>query len=150
MKGKRRRTSRQKGFHYERQLARKLWSLGFAVVRGPGSGGGSKEIVQPDLVAIKNNFIAAIEIKVRWSLGTIYVPKDKISRLSEFARRASGRAFIAIKIIDHIDWKFIPVEKLETTANGNYKIKMESLREALTLNGLLSLADGASTLEEYV
>jgi len=144
------RTSRQKGFYYERSLARKLWSKGLAVIRGPGSGGGSRDIVQPDLVAVKNGKIFVFEIKVRWKRNTIYINKEKVKRLKEFAKRAGGEPFIAVKIIDHIDWKFIPVDQLEKTGKGNYKLSMESLREALTLSNLLGLIDNSRKITDYV
>ncbi|MCE4614781.1 MAG: Holliday junction resolvase [Desulfurococcales archaeon] len=145
-----RRTSRQKGFYYERSLARKLWSKGFAVIRGPGSGGGSRDIIQPDLVAIKNGKILVFEIKVRWKRTTIYLDREKVERLKEFARRSGGEAFIAIKIIDNIDWKFIPIECLEKTGKGNYKVSIGSLGEALTFNNLLGLIDKSRKITEYV
>ncbi|MEB3756802.1 MAG: Holliday junction resolvase [Desulfurococcales archaeon] len=144
------RTSRQKGFYYERSLARKLWSKGFAVIRGPGSGGGSKDIIQPDLVAVKDGKIFVFEIKVRWKRNAIYIGKEKVERLKEFAKRAGGEPFIAVKIIDHVDWKFIPVDRLEKTGKGNYKVSMEFLGEALTLSNLLGLVDNSRKITEYV
>ncbi|MCE4606055.1 MAG: Holliday junction resolvase [Desulfurococcales archaeon] len=144
------RTSRQKGFYYERSLARKLWSKGFAVIRGPGSGGGSKDIVQPDLVAVKKGKIFIFEIKVRWKRNAIYIDKEKVDRLKEFAKRSGGEPFIAVKVIDYIDWKFIPVDQLKKTGKGNYKVSMESLGEALTFSGLLGLVDNSRKIMDYV
>jgi Holliday junction resolvase len=73
-----------------------------------------------------------------------------VERLKEFARRAGGKPFIAIKIVDHVDWKFIPVDQLQTTSKGNYKITMDSLGDALTFNSLLGLADESRKITEYV
>ncbi|MCE4617094.1 MAG: Holliday junction resolvase [Desulfurococcales archaeon] len=147
---KAKRSARSKGFHYERVLARKLWSKGFAVVRGPGSGGGSSEIVQPDLIALKNGHIFAFEIKVRWKRTTIYLEKEKIERLKEFARRAKGRAFIAVKIVDKTDWRFLPVETIENTKKGNYKITPVNMLKGLTIDELNTLTQPVKKLDEYM
>ena len=150
MRQKRKRNARSKGFHYERVLARKLWSKGFAVVRGPGSGGGSSEIVQPDLIALKNGFIFAFEIKVRWKRTTIYLEREKVERLKEFARRANGKAFIAVKIVDSIDWRFVPVEKMEVTKKGNYKITPENMLRGLTIDELNMITQPVKSLDNYM
>ena len=144
------RTSRQKGFYYERSLARKLWAKGFAVVRGPGSGGGAKEIVQPDLVAIRNGRIFVFEIKVRWKRSVIYLDRVKVERLKEFAKRAGGVAFIAVKIVDRTDWKFIPVETLEETRGGNFRVDLDSPPITLSLENIVGMSDSVKSITEYM
>ncbi|MEB3758056.1 MAG: Holliday junction resolvase [Desulfurococcales archaeon] len=144
------RTSRQKGFYYERSLARKLWAKGFAVVRGPGSGGGAKEIVQPDLVAIRNGRIFVFEIKVRWKRTVIYLDRVKVERLKEFAKRAGGMAFIAVKIVDRTDWKFIPVETLEETRGGNFRVDLDSSPNVLSLENIVGMSDSVKNITEYM
>lgn len=144
------RTSRQKGFYYERSLARKLWAKGFAVVRGPGSGGGAKEIVQPDLVAIRNGRIFVFEIKVRWKRTVIYLDRVKVERLKEFAKRAGGMAFIAVKIVDRTDWKFIPVETLEETRGGNFRVDLDSSPNVLSLENIVGMSDSVKNITEYI
>ena len=57
----------------------------------------------------------------------------------EFSRRASAKAFIAIKFIGHSDWRFIPIDKLEETSGGNFKITLDAFNDGLTLNDLLKL-----------
>ena len=144
------RTSRQKGFYYERSLARKLWAKGFAVVRGPGSGGGAKEIVQPDLVAIRNGRIFVFEIKVRWKRTVIYLDRVKVERLKEFAKRAGGMAFIAVKIVDRTDWKFISVETLEETRGGNFRVDLDSSPNVLSLENIVGMSDSVKNITEYM
>ncbi len=144
------RTSRQKGFYYERSLARKLWAKGFAVIRGPGSGGGAKEIVQPDLVAIRNGRIFVFEIKVRWKRSVIYLDRAKVERLKEFAKRAGGMAFIAVKIVDRTDWKFIPVEMLEETRGGNFRVDLDSSSNILSLENIVGMSDSVKSITEYM
>ncbi len=144
------RTSRQKGFYYERSLARKLWTKGFAVVRGPGSGGGAKEIVQPDLVAIRNGRIFVFEIKVRWKRSVIYLDRTKVERLKEFAKRAGGMAFIAVKIIDRTDWRFIPVEMLEETRGGNFRVDLDSSSNVLSLENIVGMSDSVKSITDYM
>ncbi len=144
------RTSRQKGFYYERSLARKLWAKGFAVVRGPGSGGGAKDIVQPDLVAIRNGRIFVFEIKVRWKRSVIYLDRAKVERLKEFAKRAGGMAFIAVKIVDRTDWKFIPVETLEETRGGNFRVNLDSSSNVLSLENIVGMSDSVKSITEYM
>ncbi len=144
------RTSRQKGFYYERSLARKLWAKGFAVVRGPGSGGGAKEIVQPDLVAIRNGRIFVFEIKVRWKRSVIYLDRAKVERLKEFAKRAGGMAFIAVKIVDRTDWRFIPVEMLEETRGGNFRVNLDSPSNVLSLENIVGMSDSVKSITDYM
>ena len=149
--GKRRkRSARSKGFHYERVLARKLWSKGFAVIRGPASGGGSSEIIQPDLVALKRGHIFVFEIKVRWKRGTIYIEREKIERLKEFAERAKGKAYVAVKIVENIDWRFLPIEALEETKKGNYRVTPEKMLRGLTIDELNVSIEPIKRLEEYM
>ncbi len=132
---------RRRGFSYERALVKKLWKHGFAAIRGPASGAKAREIVQPDVVAMKNGVILVFEVKsVKKSYAKLYINKSQVERLKEFASRASSYAFIAIKIRETKDWIFIPLDKLECTDKGNYKVDLTTT-PYLNFNSIVRLAD---------
>ncbi len=131
--------TRRKGFQYERELVRLLWKKGFACMRAPASGSKVKRAIYPDVIALKNGVILVFEVKVRSKPEPIYVEKDKIDKLKEFCYRAGGRGFIAIKYIGLTDWRFIPVEILELTPSGNYRITRELVENGFSINDLVKL-----------
>ncbi|MEM0326303.1 MAG: Holliday junction resolvase, partial [Desulfurococcaceae archaeon] len=45
-------STRRRGFFHERDLVRRLWEHGFAVIRAPASGSRVKHVVYPDIVAL--------------------------------------------------------------------------------------------------
>lgn len=140
----------KKAFERERDLARKFWKLGFAVVRGPASGAKVKRLVYPDLIAIKNGKIYVFEIKTREKEENIYLEKYQVEKLKEFTRRSGGRAFIAVKIINKTDWIFIPLEMLEEIESGRYKIDRKIFSEGLKIEDLYREASGDKALTEYL
>ena len=97
-----------KGAGYERELANMLWNMGLAVMRAPASGGGVKRRVAPDLVAIYRGMVFIFEVKYRARPTTLTLDCLKISRLLEFARRAGGEVYVAVKFARR-PWKIIPV-----------------------------------------
>ncbi len=144
-------SKRKLGFARERDLARLFWKKGFACIRGPASGAKAKRVVYPDIVAMKNGKIFVIEVKTREKRETIYVEKTKVERLIEFSKRAGGSAFLAVKYMDGSGWKFIPVEKLETTSAGNYRLTPEIVaKEGLSLNDLISIASNTLSLDRFL
>ncbi|NPB01243.1 MAG: Holliday junction resolvase [Crenarchaeota archaeon] len=113
-----------KGFRVERELANKLWSLGFAVMRGAASGAGARKRFVPDLVAMKNGKIIVLELKYRSKENdTIRIEFSRISRLAEFAKRAGGRAYIAVKYGKE-SWRFIPLEDMEKLEKDSTGVKI--------------------------
>ncbi len=142
---------RRLGFSRERDLARLFWKKGFACIRGPASGAKAKKVVYPDLVAMKNGKIFVIEVKTREKRETIYVEKSKIERLLEFSKRAGGLALVAIKYMGGSGWRFIPIEKLEITPAGNYRISPETVvKKGLTLSDLISIALNTLSLDRFL
>ncbi|MGC9210377.1 MAG: Holliday junction resolvase Hjc [Acidilobus sp.] len=111
------RNPKAKGTRAENELANMLWEEGFAVVRGPSSGGGSRKRFQPDLVAIKDGVVVAIEVKARSEEGPVYIEAEQVVGLSEFARRAGGKAFIAFRLRGG-EWRFHPIDGLEPTGSS--------------------------------
>ncbi|HIQ10557.1 MAG TPA: Holliday junction resolvase [Pyrodictium sp.] len=126
-----------RGFEAERDLARRLWQKGFAVIRAPASGAKAKHYVYPDLVAIWRGKILVFEVKRRTKLTTLYIDAKQVEKLREFCRRAGGEAFIAIKIVDEKKWYFVPLTELEQIETGKYRISAEKIRSALTLEELV-------------
>ncbi len=100
---------RRKGFQAERELVKKLWRYGFAVLRGPASGSGARTIFYPDLLAIYKGRIFVIEVKYRSTDKDIYIDKEKINKLKDFAQRAHAEILIAVKIKNK-GWFVVPLE----------------------------------------
>jgi len=110
------------GTRLENELANLLWSLGYAVVRGPSSGAGVRHRYQPDLVAVKQRVVLVIEVKKGRVGVTLYIPRHQVDGITEFARRAGGHAYIAVRL-PRAGWRMHPVEDLEETRGGNMKIE---------------------------
>ncbi len=141
---------RRKGFSRERELARLLWKHGFAVLRAPASGAKTRRIIYPDLVALKNGVILVFEVKTRENPSTIYIKREQMNRLKEFVYRSGGQGFIAVKIMDGRGWRFIPLDMVEETPGGNYKISLDTLEQGLKINNIISLADKNKQITEYI
>ncbi|MGC9137092.1 Holliday junction resolvase Hjc [Caldivirga sp.] len=99
----------RRGVNYERELANWLWSLGFAVIRAPASGGGVRRRFAPDLVAMFRGKVIILEVKYRAKPTPISIQCDKVNRLLEFASRAGGEAYVVIKYARE-PWRIIPVK----------------------------------------
>ncbi|MCC6034012.1 MAG: Holliday junction resolvase [Desulfurococcaceae archaeon] len=140
---------RVRGFSHERELARRLWSHGLAVMRAPASGSKVKRLVYPDIVAIYKGRVLVFEVKTTSSLRDIYIPRRQVEKLVEFTRRAGGEAYIAVKITGTGEWLFVNIDKLLKTSSGNYKLPRNMLGEALKLAALVSLVKGVKDLFEF-
>ena len=102
------------GKRYELELARKLYKLGFAVIRAPASGRKAKRIPYPDIVAIKKRNILVISVKYRSTLGTIYISEDELRKMINFANRSDGIMIVAVKVKELGDWRVV---QLSNTCN---------------------------------
>ncbi|NPA04487.1 MAG: Holliday junction resolvase [Crenarchaeota archaeon] len=122
-------TRKRRGIEAEHDLAKKLWRHGFAVIRGPASGAKAKHVIYPDIVAIRKGRVLVFEVKRRTTQTTIYISREQVVKLREFAERAGGKAYIAVKTGNPGSWTFIRIEDLLETRNGNYKVTEELLRE---------------------
>jgi Holliday junction resolvase len=141
-------SARRKGTQAEVELARMLWERGFAVVRGPSSGGGVRRRFQPDLVAMLGGRIFVFEVKtVRSSNTPLYIESHKIIALEEFTRRAGGQAFIAVRIRGG-EWRFHTLDRLQVTRGGNFRLDRPG--SGLRLRDLEHLAKGGTTLTDYL
>ncbi len=131
---------RAKGFRVERELANRFWELGFAVMRGAASGAGARKRFVPDLVVMRARKVIILEIKYRSKENEhIKIENSRIRNLIEFANRAGGKAYIAVKYGKN-PWRFIPLddlEKLEKDSTG-IKIKKDNVDKiGLTLRQLI-------------
>jgi len=138
------------GVQHERDLALRLWKLGFAVIRGPASGAKAKRILYPDLVAIRSGSVYIFEVKTRVREEPIYIEKSQVEKLVEFARRSGGKAFIAVKIVGSSGWKLVPIDMLRPTRGGNYRIDEDIFTKALTLKDIHAEVLGTRRLDEYI
>lgn len=111
--------------------------MGFAAIRGPASGAKVKRSVYPDVVAIRNGLVLVFEVKYRKKIETVYLPRNQVEKLLEFARRAGGIALIAIKISELHEWRVIPVEKLEPI-DDKFRIPRSVIEESPRLNDYIS------------
>ncbi len=140
---------RSRGYRAERNLVIRLWRLGFAVLRAPASGAKIKRADYPDIVAIKNGKIAVFEVKSRKELSTIYIKEEQLRKLKTFTQRAGGRAYIAVKI-PRIEWKFIPIEELERTPKGRYRVHRDTIAKSPGLEKVLADLGLLKTLKDYI
>ncbi|MCG2862802.1 MAG: Holliday junction resolvase [Vulcanisaeta sp.] len=134
-------TPKRKGSTYERALANKLWSMGLAVLRGCSSGGGVRKRFVPDIVAIGPGFVLVFEVKYRSERKPVRIEEEKVSKLLEFAKRAGGDAYVAIKFKGD-DWRFIPI-----TEKASIVVKPDDLDGAYTLEQLISKYVSRSLLD---
>lgn len=141
-------SAKRKGTKAEVELAKLLWQRGFAVIRGPSSGGGVRARFQPDLVALKDGLILVVEVKTaRNGEDAVYIESHKILAMEEFARRAGGKAFVAVRIRGG-EWRFHPLEELEVTRGGNFKVP--KALGGLRLRDLEVLAKRGPRLTDYL
>ncbi|MFP3230284.1 MAG: Holliday junction resolvase Hjc [Caldisphaera sp.] len=106
-----------KATRLENELANLFWENGYAVVRGPSSGGGVSKRYQPDLVAIKDGKILVIEVKSKRNDSPLYIDSSQILNLMEFSKRASGIPIIAFKSARK-EWRFHFIDNLESKGNS--------------------------------
>ncbi|MEM1645785.1 MAG: Holliday junction resolvase Hjc [Ignisphaera sp.] len=140
---------KSKGANAERELVVKLWKLGFAVLRGPASGSKIKKGIYPDIVAIKNRHIFVFEVKKRTKLSHVYISKDQIEKIKEFARRAGGEPLVAVKISELQAWRAIPLTHIREVSPSKVRIDKEIIEQAddllVYLNNKIN-----TTLDSYI
>jgi len=140
---------RRRGFAHERDLARRLWERGFAVMRAPASGSKAKRLLYPDVVAIYRGRVVAFEVKTIKEPRSIYIDGEQVDKLIEFTKRSSGEAYIAVKVVGSGEWVFIPVDKLEKTSSGRFKVGKDLLSSGLKLEALVSIIKGVKKLSDF-
>jgi Holliday junction resolvase len=116
---------KKRGVQAERELVKKLWRMGFAVIRGPASGSRIKKAIYPDIVAIKNSKVFVLEVKKRKELRSCYLDSNQLLKIAEFAKRAGGEALVAIKIDSLRVWKVLEVSKIVPQGAIPKRIKVD-------------------------
>ncbi|AFL66764.1 Holliday junction resolvase Hjc [Desulfurococcus amylolyticus] len=142
-------SNRSRGFSHERDLVRRLWDQGFAVIRAPASGSRARHVKYPDIVAIYHGKIVAMEVKTIKEERTIYVRWEQVEKLQEFSRRAGATPFIAVKFVGSGEWFLIPLEKLALSEGGAFKIPVETVKNSLRLKALISMIKGDKSILDY-
>jgi len=132
---------KRKGSSHERSLANRFWESGFAVLRGCSSGGGVRRRFVPDIVALMGGRVIVIEAKYRSRAGYVHVEGEKVRRLLEFARRAGGEAYVAVKF-GRDEWRLIPV-----TSDNELILKPQDLHDALSLEQFMNRFKSRSLLD---
>jgi Holliday junction resolvase len=127
------------GKRYELELARKLYKMGFAVIRAPASGKRTKRISYPDIVAIKNGKILVISVKYRSKLSTVYIEEDELRKMIDFASRSGGIVAVVIKVKELGDWRVVTLTNTSTSINntGKVTITVDMIRNAKRLKDWL-------------
>jgi Holliday junction resolvase len=133
---------RRKGFEHERELARRLFREGFAVIRAPASGAKVFRLIYPDVVAIYKNKVLIFEVKAYSSLRVVYIDARRYEQLMAFAERAGGEAFLAFKLIGTGEWRLVPFSKLEKTKSGVYRCGIGQLEIAEKLEDVIARVKG--------
>lgn len=133
-------SAKRKGSAKERELANVLWQHGCAVLRGCSSGAGVRRRYVPDIVAICNGHTLVFEVKYRAKASALRLEDEKVRRLSEFAKRARGRAFLLVKF-GREPWRVLEL--------GDGRVAVEDYRGAMELKAFLA-ALFSHSLDQYL
>lgn len=139
-----------RGFAHERDLVLKFWKKGFAVVRAPASGSKVKRTVYPDVLAIRNGFVFVFEVKTTGRLRDVYLDSKQVAKVKEFSKRAGGLGFVAVKIVGTGEWRFVPIDKLQLTRGGRFKVCKLDVEKGLRLTDLVELTHKTRRLDEFL
>jgi len=116
-----------------------LWRRGFAVIRAPASGSATKRPL-PDIVAgsKQRSLQFAFEVKATRA-ETLYVDKESIDQLVEFAQTFGCEPFLAVRFKGRRrGWLFLRPSQLESTRGQNYKATLkDALATSIDLKTLI-------------
>jgi len=119
-------------------------------MRSPASGSKTKRVKYPDIVALKNGKIIVLEVKTISKERTVYIDSYQVEKLKIFSERSGGEPYIAVKIIGSGEWRFIPLEHLERTDSGRYKLTIDMIRNGLLLKDLISRLFDTRRIDEFM
>ena len=107
----------RRGKQAELELVKKLRKAGYAVMRAPASGARTKRVFYPDVFAVRFDGsryrVLVFEVKLRKHRDAIYLAAPKVWMLENFARRAGGEAYIAVRVSEEKRWYLFPLDILE-------------------------------------
>lgn len=95
----------QKGAGFERALVNKFWETGFAAVRVAGSGSAPHAL--PDIVAMRDGRVIAIECKAT-AKSPYYLGEEAVKKLKSFSDLSGAEAYVAVKF-NNVKPMFIPL-----------------------------------------
>ncbi|MDO5852097.1 MAG: Holliday junction resolvase Hjc [Methanobacteriaceae archaeon] len=125
------------GSKEERDLVNKFWSVNFAAMRAPASGGATKHPL-PDVLAGNSKIYLAIEVKST-KQEHIYIDHDKIINLKEFCEIFGAVPYVGAKFIRE-KWRFIKLDDLHVTKSGNYRVnKKLAFEKGLEFDEIIGL-----------
>ena len=100
-----------KGANAERELMHLFFNAGFSVVRIAGSG--TSPLPAPDIIALKQGRIIAVECKAR-KAKNLAVSVGQIGELLGWAKKAGAEALVGWKF-PRKGWFFFPPSKMNNT-----------------------------------
>ena len=115
----------RRGISGEREIIHILDSLGFAVLRAPSSGAGTK-LDRPDIIAGKKGLHLAIEVKSTRK-ETLYIEKESVNQLVRFSIKFGADPIVAIKFMRK-GWFLLEPKNL-TQKNKTFKISLEDAKK---------------------
>jgi holliday junction resolvase Hjr len=125
---KKRMSQKSKGTNAERELIHALWAKECPAIRVAGSG--SNHYPSPDIVAGKIGRILVIECKSAKS-SAVYIPKEEIEELKEFAKKFGAEPWIAIRF-KRKEWYFLTPEDM-AEKEKSYSASLDTIK----LKGIL-------------
>jgi Holliday junction resolvase len=118
--------SYSKGARRERELLSELNKNGYVGLRAPSSGSTTQREL-PDIIAGKDGFCLAIEVKAS-SKDKIYVDKTEIEDLKIFSEAFGSEYYLAVKF-NYCDWMFFKDDELVETEKS-YRIEKNLSEES--------------------
>lgn len=109
-------TRYDKGARSERELLNILDGEGYSVIRSAGSGVNS---LSPDLIAVRDGRLIAIECKA-WDRGSLALDPEQYQKLVEWESNSAFPTFVAWRM-NGMGWFFIKLEEFEK-GRSNYNI----------------------------
>lgn len=103
----------------------------------------------PDIVVIYKGRIAVLEVKTFRSGRYVYVNRDQYEKLLEFAKRAGGTPYIAVKKVGSGEWFFYSIDMLVETSSGRFRVDFKDAFKAMRLEGFIAVLKGVKKLDEF-
>jgi len=113
-------------------------------MRAPASGARARKVFYPDVMAVKfdgqRHRVLIFEVKLRDDRETIYIAGPKYWMLRDYAMRAGGQAYLAVKVYKEGRWFLFPIEWMEEQVwkyGKRYVLKVETYERALSIRDVI-------------